>query len=515
MLRTSKILIKDKKFKNFAIEKAYLTRHFENILLILLEQDYKQGIGDRKLIANPYVMRAVICDTKGGSYADKVSYIKDKYKNHQLMQDLINTGTKLKKDNLVMTIKKVKKDFNSFYSKRKNGDSQANPPKPKKLSKMSHYTLLIDNNKGLGLSYLKKGQDRLGITLDHDRGRQYIKINSNKVKQLVDGDIDNIQNISLHYSNGELYLLITYHHQVNKCCNKDKPHKIAGLDVGVNNLASIYIKDKDSPSLIVDGKKYKTYNANFNRFTAKLNNTIDTLKNKNNVNKDKIDYLKQYRSYLFEKRNNFFYDQFHKISKRILEYLDKHNVTELVISKNLSKLKNNGECKLLKKTKQNFIQIPFIKLLEYLEYKAKDFGIKVTIVDESYTSKSNCQTDDIHKVHNLLDKIKKLKEKLKETKGHQYYRIKSLINAYQEILKYYFFQGRRIKRGLYIDDINNLVYNSDLNGARNIIKLSPNYQKKNCNDLKKLCNPIKVENDYQFSKLLKDRWNYEIKKKVS
>ncbi|MBM7557912.1 hypothetical protein JOC47_002780, partial [Halanaerobacter jeridensis] len=111
MLRTSKILIKDQDFKEFAIDKVYLTRHFENMLLILLEQDYKQEIGDRKLISNPYVMRAVIRDTKGGKHAEKVAYMKEKYKGHDLMQDLIEVGKQLKKDNLVMTIRKVRGNF--------------------------------------------------------------------------------------------------------------------------------------------------------------------------------------------------------------------------------------------------------------------------------------------------------------------------------------------------------------------------------------------------------------------
>jgi len=486
------------------------------MLLILLEQDYKQEIGDRKLISNPYVMRAVIRDTKGGSYAKKVSYIKEKYEDHDLMQDLIETGKQLKKDNLVMTMRKVRSDFKSFYTKRMNGDTSANPPQPKSLSKMNSYTLLIDNNKGFGLSYLKKGKNKLGITLDHDKSRQYISINYEKLTQLVDGDLDNIQSINLQYSNGDLYLLVTYHHQVNNSNSQDKPAKIAGLDVGVNNLASLYIDDKDSSSLIVDGKKYKTYNSKFNRLIAKLSNTIDSLKNEDSDNQGKVNYFQQYKNHLFEKRNRFFFDQFHKVSKRILQYLDKHNVTELVISKNLNRLKNNGNCTIQKKTKQNFIQIPFIKLLDFLEYKAEDFGIKITIVDEACTSKSNSLTDDIDKSHSLVDKIKELKNKLKDAEDQQYYKLQRLINAYKKSLKHYSFQGRRIKRGAYLDEKNNKVYNSDLNAARNIVKLSPNYSNSERNiNYSKLCNPIKVENDYQFSQLLKSKWNYEIKQKVS
>jgi len=40
----------------------------------------------------------------------------------------------------------------------------------------------------------------------------------------------------------------------------------------------------------------------------------------------------------------------------------------------------------LEKNNQNFVQIPFLKLIEQLKYKAKLVGIKVIINEESYTS---------------------------------------------------------------------------------------------------------------------------------
>jgi len=41
---------------------------------------------------------------------------------------------------------------------------------------------------------------------------------------------------------------------------------LAGIDVGLNNLISLFIDDKKSKSIIVDGAKYKHYNSNLNRF---------------------------------------------------------------------------------------------------------------------------------------------------------------------------------------------------------------------------------------------------------
>ena len=42
-------------------------------------------------------MRAVISGTQGGKNKEKVDYIKEKYKNNQLMQNLIEVGKSLKR----------------------------------------------------------------------------------------------------------------------------------------------------------------------------------------------------------------------------------------------------------------------------------------------------------------------------------------------------------------------------------------------------------------------------------
>jgi len=112
-----------------------------------------------------------------------------------------------------------------------------------------------------------------------------------------------------------------------------------------------------------------------------------------------------------QKRNEYFKNNFHKISKKVVEYLQLHNVTHLVISSNLAELKNNGECKLKKSTKQNFIQIPFIKLLAYIEEKAQENGIETIKIDEAYTSKTSCISGDVCDVQEYSNALKTLKFK--------------------------------------------------------------------------------------------------------
>lgn len=464
MIRTIKVRLKDDKIKQYIIEKMYKYRHFENMFFILLHQDYKQNIGDFNLLLNAKVIRAVLRNNSRGVVQEEVKYIKDKYSSNELMQDLIKVFQDLKIHNLVMIIKRVKSQYEGFFTKIRNGDLSARPPKTKKLSKMTNYTIPLDSSK----SYSLKRKNVIGLNLDEKMIRTHI--NFEEIENLT-GSLKNIQAVDINYSNGDIYLLIVYEKEENEPISTS--FKSSGLDIGVNNLAAIYVDDENTPSLIIDGKKYKTYNSNFNRFIGKINNEIST-----NENKERVAYLIEYRKFLYEKRNRFFFNEFHKLSKRILEYLQKYGVTELVISRNLAKLKNSGECELTKGTKQSFIQIPFIRLLDNITYKAPSYGIAVIEEDESYTSKT----------YSISSNIKKMQEQSKMSEV--------LTDDFNE---------SRVKRGLYVDKLVNKAINADINAARNICYLSPNInieERQVTNRWQKLCNPIKIESDFELCKLI-------------
>jgi len=243
--------------------------------------------------------------------------------------------------------------------------------------------------------------------------------------------------------------------------------------------------------------------------TGKLSRTIDTLKNQLKENKSlsgettgsvtgsivaggsflysflylstqsekiiekRIKYLINYRRFLYEKRNRYFKDQFHKISKRILEYLSIQGVSDLVLSRNLADLKNNGEVKLGKSNTQQFIQIPLIRLLDYIEYKAVDYGIRIHIINEAYTSKVSPLSDDIIKIQENP----------------------SLAND---------INGYRVKRGLFKDKLLDKIWNSDTGSAVNFIKIAFRRSFKWLKDyMFKLCNPIKLRSDWDLVRFIR------------
>ena len=171
-----------------------------------------------------------------------------------------------------------------------------------------------------------------------------------------------------------------------------------------------------------------------------------------------------------------------KGDKKIIEYLQLHNVTHLIISTKLAELKNNGNCNLRKSTKQNFIQIPFIQLLNYIEEKATDNKIEVIKVDEAYTSKTSCISSDVCDVQEYSNG--KIREESTCTTKPKY-------------------NGKRTKRGLFKDTIINKVFNADLNGAVNHIKLVLNKSFKwLANNLSKLCNPLKLKSAGELHNLI-------------
>jgi len=108
----------------------------------------------------------------------------------------------------------------------------------------------------------------------------------------------------------------------------------------------------------------------------------------------------------------------------------------LVIGKNDAWKQNSH---MGKRINQNFVQIPHVRLIQMLTYKAELVGITVKITEESYTSKAS-----------LLDldplPVRKSDDETEHT-----------------------FSGKRIQRGLYRAS-NGREINADINGAGNIIR---------------------------------------------
>jgi len=490
------IRINSDKINKQLLSLLYKYRHFENILLILIKVNYNLYIqgkdtNDFKYLTNKNILRNALFDYK--SKNKNVNYLKEKYKDNELWKSLKEVAKSLKSHNLVYVIDRVRTDYKNYFADLKSWKEDPNsftgmpkPPKPKRISKLKNYSIELDRYTALSFANLKS-KDLIGINLSNKM--IYIHCNVERVLRKKRDErlteIDKLYSARLVFDNGFLSLQVSYLKDKKKLNEKSK--KLAGIDVGLNNLAGIFIDDKTTPSLLVDGKPFKHYNAKFNRLVSKLNEEKSKEVLEYGITKTGTKYplkytergerINKFIKFLYAKRNRYFYDQFHKASKHIVEYLYLNGVLDLYISRNLSELKNNGECNLRKDVKQNFIEIPFIQFLKYIEYKAQEYGITVHWIDEKYSSQASSLSGNVKCIQNDPQ----------------------LTNA---------FNGRRVKRGLFLDTKINKVFNADINGAVNHIRIGAGKSFDWLKDyLFKLSNPVKIKSDYDFCRLIEDLQN--------
>ena len=203
--------------------------------------------------------------------------------------------------------------------------------------------------------------------------------------------------------------------------------RVAAIDLGLNNLATVVTNDGDNP-ILISGRKIKSINQYYNKITSKKKSLLP-----HNV------FTSKSLDRLWLKRNNKISYEIHKVTKFLANYFDERDVSKVIIGNNTG-WKN--EINLGKRNNQNFVNIPYTKFINQLTYKCQLLGITVITREESYTSKASFL--DYDEIPNYKDET-----------THK-------------------FSGKRIKRGLYRSTTRKI--NADVNGAYNImVKENPNY----------------------------------------
>ena len=146
-----------------------------------------------------------------------------------------------------------------------------------------------------------------------------------------------------------------------------KSKKVASIDIGLKNLATVTFSKKDEP--ILYRSDLVKINKDFNRLDADYASILKKTQNQNTSKR---------RKRLSEKRSGLIEDRLHKISRTIINDLSQRGVSTIIVGKNTGQKINN---KL-----KNFVQVPLFRLIEMIKYKAKLAGIEFIQVNESYTS---------------------------------------------------------------------------------------------------------------------------------
>ena len=530
-----------------------------NMVLMIRNELYTQSKTCEKtneikaIFKSKSILRETVYGRKGNENSEKSKIEKKKieklrafFKNHKLFQQLcIYSQQKIDPKNFVSILTEIDSNFDNFlthltkymedkakYAKEMGNNGAPNTPKQKKLSRINNASLMLDrdmwslkketkkvkktiettNKKGILVQKTKQVKEtHYYIRVKVGRFTQKLPINWTKFEYPKD---QILKSLNLSHSNGSLYLHFSYGviippntPKVVKIVKK-KPKKLAGGDLGLINLLSVFVNDKKSDSFMISGRRFIKYNCNFNKKIAKLNTDIakeainwkeieTTLKDENGDNYLKNDKpikqmtkipteyskkgieLKGFKAVLTEKRNRFFKEEFEKISTHLVQYFEKINVTDFVGSKNLSFAKVKGSIKLNKKTKQKFYQIPFGDFLNMLERKLKLSNINFINIDEAHTSKTSCLSKNV----NEMVKLREENQKSLST------------NVYG---------GRRVKRGFYKDYASNILFNADINGAVNHLKVA--FKRLKFEWLleykDKICSPILFKSDEMFRQRL-------------
>ena len=200
------------------------------------------------------------------------------------------------------------------------------------------------------------------------------------------------------------------------------------IDLGINNLVTAV--SSMGKSFIIDGRKLKSINQWFNKENARL----QSIKEKQNFGSKPTKRQKS----ITRNRNNRVNDYISKVARKIIDYCIQNDIGTLVVGYNETFQQGSNIGKV---NNQNFINIPYGKLREKLEYLCELNDITYVKQEESYTSKASFWDKDDIPVYN------------------------------EDNPKSYVFSGKRVHRGLYKCS-NGKMLNADVNGALNILRKS-------------------------------------------
>ena len=231
-------------------------------------------------------------------------------------------------------------------------------------------------------------------------------------------NFDKINQIRIVPNNQIFCVEIAYSVIVNDNTLPDNDRYMS-IDLGLDNLATVVTNIGLNP-IIVNGKGLKSNNQYYNKKQAYYQSIAKSMNDKFYTNR-------LYR--LTQKRNFKIEDVLHKISRVIVNLAISNDIHTIVIG-------NNKDWKqsisLGRRTNQSFVSIPHQKLINKIMYKARNVGINVILVEESYTSGTSFLDDELPIKANY-DKTRRIHRGL--FISNQGVRINADVNAAYQIMK--------------------------------------------------------------------------------
>lgn len=347
------------------------------------------------------------------------------YANYTIRQEFVNNGKWLRCNDLDKLLKKEGNNFD--YRNMPLATTSQQCLRLLDRNWKSFFQSIKDYNKNpnkyLGRPKLpkyksKNGRNILILT------NQNCKINKGIIKFPkafkgfhLKSKVNNLQQV--RFIPKDKYIIVEVVYRVNDIEELIDNNRYIGIDLGLDNFATITNNCGLIP-LVINGKGLKSINQYYNKQMAHHKSIAKRV--------NKLDYTNRMRK-LTLKRNNKIEDYIHKASRFLVNYCRNNEINTIVIGNNKNWKQNS---KMSKRVNQHFISVPYYNFIQKVQYKAEEFGIKVIITEESYTSGTS-----------FLD-------------GE--YPIKENYN-----------KSRRKHRGLFVSN-NGIKINADVNGSYQIIK---------------------------------------------
>ena len=329
-------------------------------------------------------------------------------------------------------------DWKSFFAAtkeyKKNPKKFTGKPRRPKCQKVKNKMneVIFDEKTILGLGNAKKNKkaeviknNKISFSLSKKAKRKFkmknleVNLSNFKFPKDLNENLSNLQQIRICYDkkNERFYLAFIYRIEISILSKNN--NDIMAIDLGQNNLIT-GVFNKSSYRFILDGKELKSKIAYVNSRIARLQSK-EMKKSKSSKNFKLTKKMKKLYNYW----KNYTWTYIHKCSSKTIKIALENNCNTIVI----------GDFKGVKRNKKHmkyFATIPYITLINQIKYKAKKVGIKVVMINESYSSGCSCIDD-------------------------------------YEISKKCYNKKRRKKRGNFVTN-NGFNLNADVNGAYNILR---------------------------------------------
>ena len=342
------------------------------------------------------------------------------YQNYSLLKSSPNYKT-LNSNMSEQILREVDGSFKSFFGLLKLAKKGEYSFKDCKLP----YYLPKDGYTTLVIGFVRLNGNKLVLPYSNSFRKDHEPVEITIPPILVDRKIKEIRIIPKSKAR---FFEIQYIYEAEYIQRNLNPNNALALDLGVNNLVTAV--SNSGKSFIIDGKRLKSINQWFNKKNARL----QSIKDKQHFSKVTTNRQKD----IARDRNNKVNDYMNKAARIIINYCIENDIGTLVVGYNET---FQREARLEKNNNQNFVNIPFGRLLKKFEYLCELNGIVFVKQEESYTSKSSFWDKDEIPKYNADTPTK------------------------------YNFSGMRIQRGLY-KTASGYIFNADVNGALNIMRKS-------------------------------------------